>query len=135
MPLFCQCDVICRLISVKMNKLKVVKVDAESIEFENGVQLYSNHDQDCCENHYLSFSDLTIADFEGLEFDLTNDNFFRRIEDYGIELVPIHGHSVKVPGYGSNNGYYSSNLDLIVTNGKDFKKEYDITECQDWSDY
>lgn len=27
-------DVICRLISIKMNKLKVVKVDAESIEFE-----------------------------------------------------------------------------------------------------
>lgn len=118
-----------------MNKLKVVRVDAESIEFENGVQLYSNHDKYCCENHYLSFSDLTIADFEGLEFDLTNDNFFRRIEDYGIELVPIHGHSVKVPGYGSNNGYYSSKLDLIVTNGKDFKKEYDISECQNYQPY
>lgn len=118
-----------------MNKLKVVKVDAESIKFENGVQLYSNHDQNCCENHYLSFGDLTIADFEGLEFDLTNDNFFRRIEDYGIELVPIHGHSVKVPGYGLNNGYYSSNLDLIVTNGKGFRKEYDITECQDYQHY
>jgi hypothetical protein len=117
-----------------MKNLKVVKVDAESIEFENGVQLYSDHDQDCCENHYLSFGDLTIADFEGLEFDLTGEDFFKRIEDYGIELIPIKGHSVRVPGYGSNNGYYSSNLDLILTDKKDFNKRFDISECQVISD-
>lgn len=117
-----------------MKNLKVVKVDAESIEFENGVQLYSDHDQDCCENHYLSFGDLTIADFEDLEFDLTGEDFFNRIEDYGIELIPVKGHSVKVPGYGSNNGYYSSKLDLILTDKKDFNKRFDISECQVISD-
>jgi hypothetical protein len=77
--------------------------------------------------------DLTLADFEGLEFDLTNDDFFKRIEDYGIELVPIHGHSVKIPAYGYNNGYYSSNLTLILSDGKGFNKTYDISECQDIS--
>src|SRR3990167_4034486 len=92
----------------QMNKVKIVKMDSYSIEFENGVKLYSNHDSDCCENHYLSLKDLTMADFKGLEFDLTNDNFFKRIEDYGIEL--------------------------ILTNDTDFKKEYDITECQVISD-
>lgn len=112
-----------------MNRLKVIKIDSDSLEFENGVRLYSHHDQDCCENHYLSFTDLTIRDFEGLEFDLTNDNFFKRIEDYGIELIPINGHTVKIPGYGSNNGHYSSNLSLVLK-GKDFEKEYDISECQ-----
>lgn len=113
-----------------MENLKVLKVENDEILFENGVRLYSYHRQDCCESHYLSMDDLTIEDFEGLEFDLTNDNFFRRIEDYGIELVPIKGHSVKIPGYASNNGYYSNQLDLILTDGKDFTKEYDITECQ-----
>jgi hypothetical protein len=113
-----------------MNNLKVVKVDSDSIEFDNGVQLYSNHDSDCCEHHYLSFGDLTIADFEGLEFDLTGEDFFKRIDGYGIELIPIKGHSVKVPGYGSNNGYYSSNLDLILTDKKEFNKQFDISECQ-----
>lgn len=113
-----------------MNNLKVVKVDSESIEFDNGIQLYSNHDQDCCENHYLSFEHIGLDDFEGLEFDLSNDNFFNRIEDYGIELIPIHGHSVKIPGYGYNNGYYSSNMELIVTNNKDIRKVYDISDCQ-----
>lgn len=117
-----------------MNKLKVLKVDKESIEFENGVRLYSDHQQDCCENHYLNFADLTIRDFEGLEFDLTGNTFFKRIEGYGIELVPIKGHSVKVPGYGSNNGYYSSNLSLVITgdhDGKPFYKEFDVSECQE----
>jgi hypothetical protein len=112
-----------------MERLTVVKIDSDGIEFENGVKLSSHHDSDCCEHHYLSFDDLTIVDFEDLEFDLTNDNFFKRIEDYGIELIPIKGHSVKVPGYGSNNGYYSSNLSLCLS-GNGIEKNYNITECK-----
>lgn len=54
-----------------MKNLKVVALDSDEITFDNGVKLYSNHDQDCCENHYLSMSDLTIDDFKGLEFDLS----------------------------------------------------------------
>lgn len=113
-----------------MKKLKVIKVDGDELLFENGIKLYSDHDQDCCENHYLDFSDLTIRDFEGLEFDLTTETFFKRIEDYGIELIPINGWSVKIPGYGYNNGYYSSELTLILTDNKDIKKTFDISECQ-----
>lgn len=115
-----------------MNNLKVVKMDSESIEFEDGTVLHSDHEQDCCENHYLSFRDLSLEDFQGLEFDLSGDNFFNRIEDYGIELLPVSGHSIKVPGYGYNNGYYSSNLSLILSkNGSDgFRKKFNITECQ-----
>lgn len=113
-----------------MEKVKVVKVGDDYIEFDNGVILESYHASDCCEHHYLCMSDLTMDDFDGLEFDLTNDNFFKRIEDYGIELVPIHGHTVKIPGYGSNNGYYSSNLSLVISDNKGFSKTYDISECQ-----
>jgi hypothetical protein len=116
-----------------MKNLKVVRIDSETVEFENGINLYSNHERDCCESHYISLEDLTIDDFEGLEFDLSKDDFFKRIEDYGIELIPVNGHSVKIPGYGYNNGYYSSQLDLILTNGKDFSKTYDISECQNIS--
>jgi hypothetical protein len=113
-----------------MKQLKVVKVNSQFIEFENGVQLSSNHESDCCESHSLTLGDLTLGDFEGLKFDLTNDNFFKRIPNYGIELIPIKGHSVRIPGHGYNNGYYSSQLDLVLTNNKDFTKNYDISECQ-----
>jgi len=112
--------------------VKVVKVDSDSLTFDNGVTLYSNHEQDCCESHWLCFNDLSLEDFEGLEFDLSNDNFFERINGYGIAIKPIFGHPVRVPGYGSNNGYYSSNLELIVSDGKGFEKTFDISECQDY---
>jgi hypothetical protein len=112
--------------------VKVVKVDSDSLTFDNGMQLYSDHEKNCCEEHYLSFSDLSLDDFEGLEFDLSSDNFFERIKDYGIALKPILGHPVRVPGYGSNNGYYSDHMNLIVSDGKGYKQTYDISECQDW---
>lgn len=114
-----------------MNRLKVVKIDQNKIVFDNGVYLYSYHPQDCCESHELYFRDLTLDEFNGLEFDLTNDNFFRRIPGYGIELVPIQGFSVRIAGYGSNNGYYSDQLDLVISDGKVFEKTFNITECQD----
>ena len=116
-----------------MNKLKVVKISTEELEFNDGTRLLSNHDQDCCEWHYLDFADLNMDDFEGLEFDLTKDDFFNRIEDYGIELKPIKGHSVKVPGYGNNNGYYGANIELIIADAKGNEiKSYDVSECQDY---
>jgi hypothetical protein len=108
---------------------KVIKVNQESLEFNDGVTLSSHHDTDCCEEHWLSFNDLTLEDFEGLEFDLSSDKFFSKIEGYGIELVPVMGYSVKVPGYGSNNGYYSDQLGLKIS-GLDEEKYFDITDCQ-----
>lgn len=117
-----------------MKNLKVWAIDSGYLHFEKNVTLTSDHNQDCCENHYLSFDDLTIDDFEDLEFDLSDDKFFKKIEDYGIELIPIKGHSVKVPGYGSNNGYYSTELRLVVSQNNKTLKEFDITECQVISD-
>lgn len=116
-----------------MKNLKVIKVDSCGIEFDNGIKLYSNHDSDCCESHDLYFDDLTIEDFKDFKFDLSGDDFFKRIPDYGIEMIPIKGHSVKIAGHGYNNGYYSDQLDLILIS-KDFYKKYDITECQDIKD-
>lgn len=112
-----------------MKNLKVVKIESESIEFQKGIKLYSEHQSDCCEQHYLSFEDLELSDFDGLEFDLTGDGFFKRIEDFGIELIPNKGFTVKVPGYGYNNGYYSDELTLCLK-GEGFSREYDITDCQ-----
>jgi len=118
-----------------MNNLKVVKIKNDKLVFNNGTKLFSNHEQDCCETHFLDFSDLEISDFDDLEFNLTSGDFFKRIEGYGIELVPIKGYSVKVPGYGYNNGYYSTDIELVIAdiNGVTIKS-YDVSECQDISD-
>lgn len=113
-----------------MNKLKVISVGYKSIMFNGGIVLLSRHVQDCCESHKLCFSDLSLKDFEGLEFDLSNDNFFKRVDGYGIELLPITGWPVRVPGHGCNSGYYSSQLDLVLLYDNGDCKIYDISECQ-----
>jgi hypothetical protein len=66
-----------------------------------------------------------------LVFDISGDNFFNRIEDYGIEILPTNGQPIRVAGHGYNNGYYSANIDLVVFDsfGK-FVKKYDVSECQ-----
>ena len=119
-----------------MKNLKVVSLEGGDLYFNNGTRLYSDHKDDCCESHYLSLGDLTLSDFDGLEFDLSNDNFFERLEGYGIALLPINGHPIRIPGYGYNNGYYSENLSLILTkeDGQETHKRFDITECQDVND-
>ena len=116
------------------NIQKVIAIKNEDdgvIEFSNGYSLTTNHHQDCCEWHYWSLSDLSIDDFDGLEFDLDDDNFFERIEGYGIALKPTNGFPVRIPAYGSNNGYYSDNLSLVLSKDDKIIKEYDITECQE----
>jgi hypothetical protein len=116
-----------------MNNLKVIDVNALYIKFDNGILLTSEHKQECCEEHYLAFNDLSLEDFEGLSFDLSNDNFFNRIPEYGIELMPILGHSIKIPAYAYNNGFYSDQVDLVLIDIFNFNhriKKYDITECQ-----
>lgn len=113
-------------------KVKAKIVGRDFIEFDDGTRLYSDHYQDCCETHYLNFSDLTIEDFDGLEFDLTNEDFFERIDGYGIALKPVSGHPVRIPGYASNNGYYSSNLSLVVTFPSGNSNVFDIRECQNY---
>lgn len=113
---------------------KVTKLEDSSIEFDdNGTRviLESHHDVDCCETHYLDFKNLTLDEFEGLEFDLTDENFFKRVPEYGISLIPTNGHPISVPGYGYNNGYYTSNLYLILRDGNGILERYHIHDCQD----
>jgi hypothetical protein len=86
----------------------------------------SDHESDCCEHHWLAFDDLELNEFEGLQFNIENDKFFNKIPDFGIELLPVNGHSVRIAGHGNNNGYYSTELILDLSDGRRF----DITDCQ-----
>lgn len=113
-----------------MNLVTVKEINSEAIIFSNGYQLISEHDQDCCENHYLDFSDLVLDDFKHCLFDLDSE-FFEKIEDYGIAIIPINNHKIRIPEYGYNNGYYSSELILTIID-ENFKKvkSWDISDCQ-----
>lgn len=110
---------------------KVIAILEDSILFSTGEKLFSVHEQNCCEHHYLSFKDLTIEDFNGLEFDLTGDLFFIPVEGYGIRLIPVNGFPVSIPGYGSNNGYYSTDLTLVLQKYGERATMFDISQCQE----
>ncbi len=111
---------------------KVTNITKDFIHFDDGSTLSSDHCQDCCENHYLDFKQLDIEDFRGLEFDLSTDNFFEKVKGFGIRLIPVHGHPIPVPGYGYNNGYYSSDLEFVI-NHQGNARSIDISDCQDIS--
>lgn len=114
-----------------MEKVKIISIDSDSIVFSNGITLYSYHNQDCCESHYLYFDDIIIEDVKDLEFDIDSDNFVEKVEDYGIKLNPLNGFGINIPGYGYNNGYYSTDLQLIFAdNNHKIVKSIDISECQ-----
>lgn len=118
-----------------MKTVKIVGIfnhgDDQALYFSDGSKLYSEHAQDCCESHYLDFSDLDMDEIESLKFDLSGDDFFNRIPEYGIELLPLNGHPIRIPGYGFNNGYYSELLTLVLKRGDGKIKRYDVTDCQD----
>lgn len=110
----------------------------ESLDGAEIAEIYSEHVQDCCEEHYLDFKPLSLEDFEGLIFDFYADNFFERVEGYGIKLISIDKRGVSIAGYAYNNGYYSDGLTIVICikkyNGKNYeeviRKVYDITSCQ-----
>lgn len=114
-----------------MEKVKCLGLEHGELKFENDIKLFDEHYQDCCESHYLSYENLTSSDFEGLEFDLSNDNFIEGIEDSGIRLKPLNGYPVFIPGYGDNNGYYSSDLLLIISKDNEVLRKIDISDFQD----
>ena len=109
--------------------VKVIRVSIEDIVFSNGQILGSEHCQDCCESHYLSFEGLTLEELDGMLFDLDGE-FFEKVDGYGIRLKPLNNHPVSVPGYGYNNGYYGTDLNLVLSGGGLPRKEFDVSECQ-----
>lgn len=104
--------------------------DEHALLFSDGSKLFSKHVDECCEYHYLDFSLLELNGITSLKFDLSGDKFFNRIPEYGIELLPLNGHPIRIPGYGENNGNYSEKLHLVLKRGDGKVNTYDVTDCQ-----
>ena len=101
--------------------MKVVKRDGDSIKYDNGTTITYYHEQDCCENVYADWSALDDTGFD--------DNIINEIE---IEKVEGSGFIINgyfVPCYDEQNGFYSSDLELIITDKNGNSKVIDITGC------
>ena len=120
--------------------MKITKICEEKIEFDNGTTMSSHHKQDCCEWHWANFETLAsynlnpktgeTIDIKDIEFP---DNIHRNIKlipGEGFNMIAKDGSRYFVPCYGENNGYYSTNLKLLIH--REWKKdvEIDLTQCQ-----
>lgn len=95
--------------------MKIKRWNDETIEFSDGSSIAYDHEQDCCEYNYADFSVLEIM-YDGEEFDEYRIEFV----EYGFNLVLFDEGTtwpklrIYIPFYSSQNGYYSTDCDLIV---------------------
>lgn len=124
----------------------IVGEDEESkIIFTNGYVLTSEHWNDCCESHYLDFNmmkNYNIGTATGKPIDIYKQSFdfskgvpFKRVDGIGILLYDTEGNKYLINGYGYNNGYYGTNIDLVLTYGIMVKYRYNVSECQEIDEY
>lgn len=97
--------------------------DDQILEFDNGNELRSYHDRDCCEQVYADFDVLKNYNTLGATADKTifdvefSPDLFANIElidNEGFKLGYKEG-CVFIPCHNRQNGYYSGALALIYT--------------------
>lgn len=102
--------------------MKVIKSEESILEFDNGLIVWGDGDQDCCAYNYLDFEQLPV----GTELpNMTAGQFVDKItlKDDGFAVKDIEGTPKWVQARSSQNGYYSSITTLFV---KDKKKEINL---------
>ena len=102
--------------------MRIEKWDDEKVLFSDGSVLKCTHKPDCCEYNYADFSILDVM-YDGVEF----SDWSLELVNLGVNLV-LHFDSeyrnnhywrkkrIYVPFYSSQNGYYSTEVDLIILN-------------------
>ena len=95
--------------------MKVTKINLEGVMFDNGTQVTHKHDQQCCENVYADWEQLRDTDIK--------DKDFKKIEIEKVKGSGIRLNGYFVPCYDLQNGYYSSNLEIVTT------KTIDVSDC------
>lgn len=100
------------------NPFKVKEIDG-NIFFTNGVNIHDEHDQDWCESVYCDFGQVE---------ELFKTTEFKTLIIEGVEGCGIKVNGFFIPCYDIQNGYYSSNLSLIIRDGIKLIKKIDISD-------
>ena len=117
--------------------MKIIEIKEDKIIFDNGYELESYHEQDCCEHVYADFEilkDYNVStktgktiNIEDIDFEEHLEYLIQGIENEGFNMISKIGEKFFIPCYNSQNGYYSSELELILKRGK-AKEVMDISE-------
>ncbi len=104
--------------------MKVIKSEENLLSFDNGLDISSEHNQDCCEYNFLDFGQFVVGDeFPtcNTEKELLNEI---DIKEDGFIFKDVNG----IPKYAqarSVYGYYSNMLNIVISlpNGQETKIE------------
>jgi len=94
--------------------MKIKKITEESILFDNGDKITYDHDQDCCEYNYADFAQMD--DF-AKDYDFKEPLQFEKVDGAGFRFGDPD-FMVFVPCYSSQNGYYTTELDIYLNGNK-----------------
>ena len=101
--------------------MKIIKFDQDGLEFDNGTIVGDSHDQECCEDVY--------ADWKQLEdTDVMSHKFPEAIEIEGVDGAGIKIDGYFIPCYNEQSGYYSSDLDIVITYPDKKKVTVDVSK-------
>lgn len=96
--------------------MKVVKSEDNLLEFDNGLCIEGDGDEDCCAYNFLDFEQLPV----GTELpDMTIGEFTDKItlKDDGFIIKDSQGTPKWVQARSNQNGYYSNRTTLVVKDG------------------
>jgi hypothetical protein len=99
--------------------MKIKEITEDHILFDNGIKITYYHNQDCCENVYADFRQLLDTTI------LVED--FKRLYMQGIKDTGVRLNGYLIPCYNYQNGYYSSDLTIIVSYPDGRVKEIDAS--------
>ena len=93
--------------------MKVIKSEDNIVEFDNGLKVEGDGDEDCCAYNYLDFEQLPV----GTELPtMTGKEFVKNItlKEDGFAVKDIEDVPKWVQARSSQNGYYSNMTNLVV---------------------
>jgi len=101
--------------------MKLTKFSEKGLQFDNGTVVEDLHQQDCCEMVYADWKQLEDTDV--MSHDFPEKLIVKGIKDSGIK---IDGYFI--PCYNDQNGYYGSDLSIIITYANGRKRTIDISK-------
>jgi hypothetical protein len=95
-----------------MSRAKIVKAEENLILFSDGTEITGYHESDCCEWNYADCGQLDDIALN-TEFD-TSNLVFEEVEGSGFRFGNAPSKMFFVPCYSSQNGYYSSDVKILL---------------------
>ena len=120
--------------------MRIFHIDEDCIKFSGNGKMYElvyEHEQDCCEEVYADFLSLPSS-FLGkdgtekrlfrVDFEEDLDKLIEEVEGQGFMLCTKDGDKVLVNCYDIQNGWYSSDLAVVLYEKTTLLKEKPITQ-------